>query len=71
MDGNHRFAKSVLQKKPMLHAYVFTDPALLKKFKLGKQTAAIWDKIHAMTKADFDALYAKRFPSTVAAAAAI
>lgn len=61
LDGNHRHGKAILQKKTTIKAYIFTDPALLKKFKLGKQTHAIWEKISAMEKADFDALYKKRF----------
>jgi hypothetical protein len=61
MDGHHRYAKSIMEKRKTIDAYVFTDPKLMKKFRLGKQTRTIWDKIDKMTKKDFDALYAKKF----------
>jgi len=61
VDGYHRYAKSILQKKKTIKSYVFTDPKIIKKFKLGKQTKSIWKKIDKMKQKDFDILYKKRF----------
>jgi hypothetical protein len=61
LDGNHRLGKSILGKKKIMKAYVFTDPNLLKKFKLGKESKTLREKIEKLKKKDFDSLYDERF----------
>jgi hypothetical protein len=61
LDGYHRLSKCILKKKKHIQTYVFTDPKLLMKFKLGKCSNALWNKIDHMSKKDLDSLYDKRF----------
>jgi hypothetical protein len=61
LDGNHRLGKAILNKRKIIRGYVFTDPKLIKKFKIFSQTKKNWTKLDAMTKKDFDVLYGKRF----------
>lgn len=61
IDGNHRYAKSIITKRKTIKSYVFVNHSLIKKFKLGKQTKSVWNKIKKMKQKDFDELYKKRF----------
>lgn len=61
IDGNHRHGKSILKNKKTISAFVFTDPVLFKKFKIGKHTKKTWDKINKMSKKYIDILYNKKF----------
>jgi hypothetical protein len=61
LDGAHRISLSLLQNKKTINAYVFNDPKLWDKFKLGKDSKELWDWIDNSTKKQFDDLFKKRF----------
>ena len=61
MDGYHRLGKAFLLKKKTIKAYVFTDPKLLKKFKLGPLHDDTYKKLDKMTQAQLDKLFDETF----------
>lgn len=60
VDGVHRLAKSYLEKREYIKAYIFDDE-LMKKFIITKKTDDVWERIDQMQVYEIIDLYHERF----------